>query len=152
MQQAFLRWWLIVCLMVGGAYGLFQFGKLQYIFEVDQSGLSILIFAIFGILTSWVGWMTYKAGKGAAPTETQIDDAYFAADAMTALGLIGTIVGLIMILGPAFANIDVSNASTIEEAIKLMTQGMGTALITTLVGSCCSLISKLQIHNFYGKT
>jgi hypothetical protein len=151
-MQAFLRWWLMVCLMVFGTYGLFQFGKLQYIFEVDQSGISVLIFGIFGMLTSWIGWLTYKSNKGIKPTETQIDDAYFCADAMTALGLIGTIVGLIMILGPAFANIDVSDTSTIEAAIKLMTQGMGTALITTLVGSCCSLISKLQIHNFYGKT
>ena len=150
-MQAFLRWWLMVCLMGFGLFGLFQFGKLQYIFETDQSGITVLIFAIFGMLTCWIGWLTYKANKGIHPTETQIDDAYFFADAMTALGLIGTIVGLIMILGPAFANIDVSDSSTIEAAIKLMTQGMGTALITTLVGSVCSLIAKLQITNFYGK-
>lgn len=141
----------MVCLMGFGAFGLFQFGYLQYIFETDQSGLSFVIFGIFGMLTSWVGWLTYKASKGTAAHEQQIDDAYFYADAMTALGLIGTIVGLIMILGPAFENIDVSDSSTIEAAIKLMTQGMGTALITTLVGSCCSLISKFQITNFNGK-
>lgn len=150
-MQAFLRWWLMVCLMGFGLFGLFQFEKLQYILDTDQSGISILIFAIFGMLTSWIGWMTYQANKGNLATEQKIDDAYFFADSMTALGLIGTIVGLIMILGPAFANIDVSDSSTIEAAIKLMTQGMGTALITTLVGSVCSLISKLQIVNFYGK-
>jgi len=137
--------------MAFGGFGLFQFGKLQYIFSTDQSGISFLIFGIFGMLTSWIGWLTYKSNKGTKATEQQIDDAYFYADTMTALGLIGTIVGLIMILGPAFANIDVSDVSTIEAAIKLMTQGMGTALITTLVGSCCSLISKLQITNFNGK-
>ena len=150
-MQAFLRWWLMVCLMGFGLFGLFQFGKLQYIIETDQSGISILIFSIFGMLTSWIGWLTYKSNKGTNATEQQIDDAYFFADTMTALGLIGTIVGLIMILGPAFSNIDVSDSATIEEAIKLMTKGMGTALITTLVGSCCSLIAKLQITNFNGK-
>ncbi len=150
-MQAFLRWWLMVCLMGFGAFGLFQFGKLQYIFEVDQSGISVLIFAIFGMLTSWIGWLTYKSNKGTKATVQQIDDAYFYADAMTALGLIGTIVGLIMVFGPAFENIDVSDSSTIEDAIKIMTSGMGTALITTLVGSSCSLISKLQITNFNGK-
>ena len=150
-MQAFLRWWLMVCLMAFGTYGLYQFGQLQYIFDADQSGISVLIFGIFGMVTIWIGWLTWKANKGTQPTDTQIDDAYFVADAMTALGLIGTIVGLIMILGPAFENIDVSDTATIEAAIKLMTQGMGTALVTTLVGSCCSLISKLQIHNFYGK-
>jgi len=150
-MQAFLRWWLIVCLMGFSLFGLFQFGKLQYIFETDQSGISVLIFAIFGMLTIWIGWLTYKSNKGTEPTVQQIDDAYFYADAMTALGLIGTIVGLIMILGPAFANIDISDTATIEEAIKLMTLGMGTALITTLVGASCSLLSKLQITNFNGK-
>lgn len=150
-MQAFLRWWLMVCLMIFGGFGLFQFGKLQYIFEADQSGISVLIFAIFGMLTSWIGWLTYKSNKGTKATTQQIDDAYFYADAMTALGLIGTIVGLIMVFGPAFANIDVSDPATIEAAIKIMTEGMGTALITTLVGSSCSLISKLQITNFNGK-
>ena len=151
-MQAFLRWWLLVCLMAFGTYGLHQFGQLQYILDADQSGISILIFGIFTMLTSWIGWLTWKSNKGTIPTETQIDDAYFVADAMTALGLIGTIIGLIMILGPAFEHIDVSDTATIEAAIKLMTQGMGTALVTTLVGSCGSLIAKLQIHNFYGKT
>ena len=151
-MQAFLRWWLMVCLMVFGAYGMFQLGRLQYIFEVDQTGISMIIFSIFTILTAWIGWLTYKTNKGQIATENQIDDAYFAADSMTALGLIGTIVGLIMILGPAFSGIDVSDTATIERAIKLMAVGMGTALVTTLVGSCCSLIAKLQIHNFYGKS
>ncbi len=150
-MKAFLRWWLMVCLIGLSGFGLFQFGKLQYIFETDQSGITILIFSIFGTLTSWIGWLTYKSNKGTEATEQQIDDAYFYADAMTALGLIGTIVGLIMILGPAFENIEVADPSTIEAAIKLITQGMGTALITTLVGSCCALISKLQIVNFNGK-
>ena len=151
-MQAFLRWWLIVCLMGFGLFGLFQFGQLQYIIETDQSGISILIFSIFGMLTSWIGWLTYKSNKGTNPTEQQIDDAYQYADFMTMLGLIGTIIGLIMILGPAFADIDISDPSTIEVAIKLMTDGMGTALVTTLVGSVCSLLGRLQIINFNGKS
>ena len=151
-MQAFLRWWLIVCLIGTGATGLFHFEKLQYIFEADQSGISILIFSIFTILTSWIGWLTYKSNKGITATENQIDDLYQYADFMTMLGLIGTIVGLIMILGPAFNDINVSDPATIEAAIKLMTAGMGTALVTTLTGSVCSLLSRLQIINFHGKS
>lgn len=150
-MQAFLRWWLIVCLLGVSAIGLFQFGKLQYIFEVDQSGISALIFSIFGLLTAWVGWLTYKANKGTPATTGQIDDLYQYADFMTMLGLIGTIVGLIMIMGPAFADIDITDPSTIEAAIKIIGAGIGTALVTTLVGSCCGLISRVQIINFDGK-
>jgi MotA/TolQ/ExbB proton channel family len=150
-MQAFLRWWLIVCLMAFGAFGLFQFGYLTYLFETDQSSISVIILSMFALLTSWIGWLTYSDNKGIPPTETHINTAYFYADAMTALGLIGTIVGLILILGPAFANINVSDPATIEGAIKLMTTGMGTALLTTLTGSICSLLAKLQIINFYGK-
>jgi len=135
-----------------GTYGLYQLGKLQYIFEVDQSGISIIILAIFAMVTSWIGWLTYKANKGTPATTGQVDDLYQYSDFMTVLGLIGTVIGLIIIMGPAFADIDVSDPITIEMAIKIIGSGIGTALVTTLVGSVCSLLAKLQIINFDGKS
>lgn len=151
-MQAFLRWWLIVCLLGGSAIGLQKFGQFEYIYNVDQSSLSFLIFALFIAVTCRIGWFTYQSCKQNHPEEKQVDDLYQYSEFMTQLGLIGTIVGLIITLGPAFSSIDVSDPGTIEEAIKLMTVGMGTALVTTLVGASCSLLSKLQIINFHGKT
>lgn len=151
-MQAFLRWWLLVCLLGGSAIGLQKFGWFEHVYNVDQSGLSFIILAGFLAITIKIGMITKQACAGYKPTDMQIDDLYQYCDWMTMLGLIGTVVGMIIILGPAFAGIDISNPATIEKALSIITVGMSTALITTLVGSSCSLLGRLQIVNFHGKT
>jgi hypothetical protein len=53
----------------------------------------------------------------------------------------------IPVYGAAFANVDVSNAITLQNALSDMAVGMSTALWTTLIGLVCSLIIKVQLVN-----
>ena len=47
----------------------------------------------------------------------------------------------------AFADIDLSNTSTIQSSLTKMALGMSTALYTTLTGLICSLALKIQLVN-----
>jgi len=62
--------------------------------------------------------------------------------------MIGTVTGFLLMLGTAFANIDVTNSVTLQQALSDMAIGMSTALWTTLTGLVCSLILKVQLINF----
>ncbi len=70
---------------------------------------------------------------------------WFAADMMLKLGLLGTIVGFIFMLG-SVSNISDFDVATMQKVLKHMSNGMGTALYTTLAGLVCSLFASLQYH------
>jgi hypothetical protein len=70
---------------------------------------------------------------------------WFVSDMMLKLGLLGTIIGFILMLGSVahIANFDVSN---MQKILQHMSNGMGTALYTTLAGLTCSILTAMQYH------
>ncbi len=70
---------------------------------------------------------------------------WFVSDMMLKLGLLGTIIGFILMLG-AVANIADFNVSSMQKILQHMSNGMGTALYTTLAGLTCSILSAIQYH------
>ena len=70
---------------------------------------------------------------------------WFLADVMIKLGLLGTIVGFVMMLGSvgAVTNFD---ATTMQGVLRQMSSGMGTALYTTFVGLVCSILTTFQYY------
>lgn len=70
---------------------------------------------------------------------------WFVSDMMLKLGLLGTIVGFIFMLG-SVANIADFDVSGMQKILKHMSNGMGTALYTTLAGLTCSVLSATQYH------
>lgn len=70
---------------------------------------------------------------------------WFIADVLLKLGLLGTIIGFIFMLG-SVANIADFDVSTMQEVLKHMSNGMGTALYTTLAGLICSILGAVQYH------
>ena len=71
------------------------------------------------------------------------DIGWFMVDVLIKLGLIGTIVGFIFMLGSVAetASLDVN---TMQKVLRQMSAGMGTALFTTLAGLVCSILLGLQ--------
>ena len=61
------------------------------------------------------------------------------------LGMIGTVVGFIYMLYSVFTGIDLSDTSNLQESLAMMAKGMGTALLTTLVGLVSSVLIKCQL-------
>ena len=70
---------------------------------------------------------------------------WFSADLMIKLGLLGTIVGFIFMLG-SVANITDFDVTTMQKILKHMSTGMGTALYTTLAGLVCSMLAASQYY------
>ena len=70
---------------------------------------------------------------------------WFVSDMMLKLGLLGTIIGFIFMLG-SVSNIADFDVSSMQKILRHMSTGMGTALYTTLAGLTCSVLSAMQYH------
>jgi flagellar motor component MotA len=70
---------------------------------------------------------------------------WFVSDMMLKLGLLGTIIGFIFMLG-SVANVADFDVSNMQKILQHMSNGMGTALYTTLAGLICSILSAMQYH------
>ena len=70
---------------------------------------------------------------------------WFFSDIMIKLGLLGTIIGFVLMLG-SVVNVSDFDVSTMQNILKQMSAGMGTALYTTFAGLVCSIITATQFH------
>jgi len=68
---------------------------------------------------------------------------WFTADIMIKMGLLGTIVGFILMLG-SVSNLRDFDVTTMQKILSYMSSGMGTALYTTLTGLVCSMLAATQ--------
>jgi len=71
------------------------------------------------------------------------DIGWFLIDVLLKLGLLGTIVGFILMLG-SVADTSSLDVNTMQKVLKQMSSGMGTALYTTLAGLVGSMSLGLQ--------
>ncbi|MGV6825344.1 MAG: MotA/TolQ/ExbB proton channel family protein [bacterium] len=70
---------------------------------------------------------------------------WLVADLMIKLGLIGTVVGFVLMLG-AVAVLENFDIATMQQLLTNMTSGMRVALFTTLTGLCTGLLLGVQYH------
>ncbi|MEM7468409.1 MAG: MotA/TolQ/ExbB proton channel family protein [Pseudomonadota bacterium] len=68
---------------------------------------------------------------------------WFIVDVLLKLGLVGTIIGFILMLG-SVADTSSLDVNTMQKVLKQMSSGMGTALFTTLAGLIGSMLLGLQ--------
>lgn len=64
-------------------------------------------------------------------------------DILMKLGLLGTIVGFILMLGP-IAGLDADDPDAVRAAMRVMSEGMGIAMFTTLAGLIGALLLRAQ--------
>jgi hypothetical protein len=144
-----LKWWLIFCLTILGFGTLYYFNVHSLLYYADVTKLSFLIIIIFMFTSIWIGRKTYDLETTSVNClDDTIDVGWFVAESCLALGMVGTVTGFLYMLGTAFENIDVTNATTLQDALASMARGMSTALYTTLTGLIASLIIKVQLVNY----
>ena len=142
-----LKWWLIFCLILLGFGTLYYFNMHSQLYYADVTKLSFLIIIIFVFTSVWIGRKTYDLEANSV-IDDKIDVGWFIAETCLALGMVGTVTGFLYMLGTAFENIDITNATTLQDALASMAKGMSTALYTTLTGLIASLIIKVQLVNY----
>ena len=145
-MRSILKWWLIFCITILGLGTCLYFDMHKNLYEADVTRLSFLILIIFGCTSVWIGSLTYRVGL-LQDYNQRSEVGWFISESCLALGMVGTVTGFLIMLGTAFANVDVTNAVTLQQALSDMAVGMSTALWTTLVGLVCSLIIKVQLVN-----
>ena len=142
-----LKWWLIFCLTLLGFGALYHFNMHSQLYYADVTKLSFIIITIFIFTSVWIGRKTFDLEKTSV-TDDNINVGWFIAETCLALGMVGTVTGFLYMLGTAFENIDITDATTLQDALASMAKGMSTALYTTLTGLIASLIIKVQLVNY----
>ena len=140
-HKPFLQWFLLFTLIMVGATLAYITGIFHKVNEADFTKISFLIYAIFLYFSIRCGINTYYLDN------SKSEAGWFTSNALTTLGMIGTVVGFIYMLSTVFVSIDVSQPQTMRTALSKMGCGMGTALYTTAAGLICGLLLKLQLFN-----
>ena len=138
MTKRFMYWWLVTviqAILVGiTAY----FGSMEFLWNTDITKLSFFTMALWIGTSAVIGYSSYNS-------KTNYDTPWFVAESCMTVGMIGTVIGFILMLGSSFADLDPSNIESMREVITDMAAGMSTALLTTLTGLIASLFLKVQI-------
>lgn len=138
MSTRFMIWWLATVIQGIGIGIAIAFGVVEFLLESDQTYLSFVTSAMWLVGTVTIGYLAYKKEK-------DYDTPWFIADAALSVGMIGTLLGFMLMLGSSLGNIDPSDIESMKQVIAQMAKGMSTALVTTLSGLVFSLFLKIQI-------
>ena len=138
MTTFFLKWWFVFVvqtILIGIVAWL---GGLQFLLDNDKTFISLGIALIWLVNSLSIGFYIYRK-------QITSDFQWFVADSCMSLGMIGTVVGFIFMLGSSFNEIDPSNMEVMKEVISEMAKGMSTALLTTLSGLLATLFLRVQL-------
>lgn len=145
-MSMFLRWWLLFCTSCAALFTAYSFGFIDALIAKDVTRLSFVILGVFFSGSIFVGWLTYKRSRGKS-VEAGTNIGWFITELLLALGMIGTVIGFILMLGGSFESLNIADTGSVKTALTDMAIGMSTALYTTLVGMVCSQILKVQLVN-----
>lgn len=147
MNKRFLVWWLVVVMQLIGLGVAVWYGAISFLLEHDITKLSFAIIMMWLVATASIG---YRSFKGRNDFETP----WFIGESCMTVGMVGTVIGFMLMLGSSFTEIDPNNVESMKRVIVDMAGGMSTALLTTLCGLVASLFVKVQIileEQEYGK-
>jgi len=138
-MKDFLYWWLIVCVVGASSYITHTMGWLVPLYTNDLTYITFLITVIAGLTTLSLG---YKFKMSDA---NSVDVEWFVSDVVLTLGMLGTVIGFMIMLQGTFSSIEFNDVHSIRLALSSMSQGLFTALNTTLLGLVSSIILKVQL-------
>jgi len=137
-MNLFLKWWLVFILMILSGAVTWYFSFVNFLYANDFTKLSFVIIAILFFTTLIIGYKYYKNNH-------DFEIEWFTSEVVISLGMIGTVVGFIFMLYAAFSELTVDDPVKLQQSMMLMAKGMGTALLTTLVGLISSVVIKCQL-------
>ena len=138
-MKHFLYWWLIVCAVGTLSYITHSMGWLVPVYTNDLTYITFLITVVTIFTTLSLGY------KFKVPDVDTVDVEWFVSDVVLTLGMLGTIIGFMIMLQGTFSSIEFNDANSIRLALSSMSQGLFTALNTTLIGLVSSIILKVQL-------
>ena len=143
-----LRWWFLLCNQVALGTVAYHFNFFHHLYREDTTRIGFFILGILILTSLWLGKKVHSLKfkwEGPEDAVDKLSSGWFIAESCLVLGLIGTVTGFILMLGTAFTELDVTNITSVQNALIKMSLGMSTALYTTLVGLISSLVIKIQL-------
>ena len=95
----FILWLVSFLAILSSLYFSFELGWLEYLWEVDKSKLSFAILSLSLMMYSRLGFLLYYESK-VSITEEDLDPGNEASTICVALGMLGTVIGLIIATDP----------------------------------------------------
>ena len=138
MSIMFLKWWFVFVIQTIGLLVFAYMDGIQYLLDNDKTFLSLIIVGVWLSVSTAVGFFTWK--KLQKP-----EFLWFASESCMTVGMIGTVIGFILMLGTSLNNLDPSDVESMRVAISNMAVGMSTALLTTLAGLTATLLLRIQL-------
>ena len=140
MTRAFLQWWLFFVLQIIILGASYVYELHLYILNNDQTYISFVLIGIWLLTSMRIG---YKLKK---EITTSNEKFWFIAETCMAIGMMGTVLGFILMLGGSnLASIDPTDVEGMKNVIGQLASGMATALLTTLTGLIVSVSLRTQL-------
>lgn len=176
-HKLFLKWWLVVILVLVGVGAAFYMQAFQKIWERDLTKLSFVIFGIFIYISAWCGVKTFKLSnvlnkgipqmpaknlpkpqqKRQQNRRKKWEDEVKKLTRLEEIGWFSSemcvnigMIGTVsgfILMLVGFSTLDVSDVTSVQDLLSSMSGGMSTALYTTLIGLICSQLLKIQYFN-----
>lgn len=153
MNYTMLKWWLLLCSVLISASVIQYKGLFKALWFADPTGLSFVALALFSLITAFIGTLTYKLTHNHPKSQEfqsnlkYVYSCWYSTELLMAIGMIGTILGIMIVVGPSLTGLDLSNLLAAKSAIMGMAKGLGAVLTTTLVGLITSQLVKIQLIN-----
>ena len=142
----FWKWWTSIVLVGASVFaGSYYLNIVSFVLENDPTYITVGIAALFVITTLWIGTLSWRVKNGTKLSENNTMPIWFFADAVMSIGMVGTLLGFLIVLTSAFQNVDTSDTQAMQDVIGQLASGMGTALLTSLMGLVSSVILKFQL-------
>ena len=140
MTKTFLQWWLFFVLQIIILGASYVYELHLYILNNDQTYISFVLVGIWLLTSMRIG---YKLKK---EITTSNEKFWFIAETCMAIGMMGTVLGFILMLGGSnLASIDPTDVEGMKNVIGQLASGMATALLTTLTGLIVSVSLRTQL-------
>lgn len=148
--KKFIMWWVSILLIGTGIFWANYFGVIQTIWLNDSTKLAsvaAVVFVISNLALGWAAWKTttiYSTSHTYQVAHKQVrkitDYCWFLSEMLMAIGMLGTVIGLIHML-----EINAQAGGTVDPSmIAGMWKAMGLALYTNAVGLVGSIVLKFQ--------
>jgi len=138
MIDRFLKWWLLIILILIGIGVAWNFEFFVFLHEKDFTNLGLFTLFVFIVNSTTTGIKIFNESK-------DYEVEWFCSDAVVSIGMIGTVIGFIYMLFSVFSDLNLGDSAQMMMALSEMAKGMSTALLTTLVGLISSVLLKFQL-------
>lgn len=138
-------------MLATGVFWAYYFGVVSQIWHDDKTKLTSLIALIFLSANIVLGHTAYKiADSNYVKTYKEkilkrLNGFWFISEQLMALGMLGTVIGLVLMLSSNFVGNDLQNSNAMQALLGNMWKSMGLALYANAVGLVASIALKMQV-------